>query len=115
MNSIMQKLESNGCDMKGVMNRMLDDETFYVSLLSEAINDDGFKQLGMALSQGDVTGAFECAYRLKGMLANMGFTSLYKMASGMEARLRKGNLNGVIDIYTQFIAERENYVELIFS
>lgn len=115
MNKIVQELEKKGCDIKGTMDRMLNDEEFYVSLLSEAINDAGFSELGAALSRGDVEGAFEYAYKLKGVLGNMGFTSLYLMTCKMVESLRKGVIEGVGDIYTGFIIERETYVELICS
>ncbi len=113
MNIIVEKLKNKGCDIEGVMERFLNDENFYVSLLDEAINDPAFKELGLALSQNDAQRAFECAHMLKGVLGNMGLTSLYELDCKMVEPLRNGVLDGVIDYYVQLIAERETYMELI--
>ncbi len=113
MNTVVEKLKAKGCDIEGVMERFLNDEEFYVSLLDEAINDPAFKKLGLALSHNDAKSAFEYAHTLKGVLGNMGLTSLYDLDCKMVEQLRIGLLDGVIDYYVQLISERETYTELI--
>ncbi|MDD7402558.1 MAG: Hpt domain-containing protein [Butyribacter sp.] len=109
MEKLISDLQNLGCDMEGAMERFLDDEEFYVECYEKVINDAGFWELKDALEEHDVKKSFECAHTLKGVIANMGLTSLYEIMTEMVEVLRKGKEDGVLEKYNKLMEERKKY------
>lgn len=112
MNKRLIKLESWGCDIAGAMERFLNDEAFYFECYEQALEDPDFKQLKEALAAHDVRQAFEHAHSLKGIIANLGLTSLYHIISDIVESLREGREEGVVERYQELLQERNRYLKL---
>ena len=57
--------------------RCLQNETFYLTLVGKALDDDGIERLKTAVEQGNLGEAFEIAHALKGVFGNLSLTPLY--------------------------------------
>lgn len=106
------ELKSWGCDIKGAMERFLDDEEFYFECYEEALEDVGFEQLKGALDEHDVKLAFEHAHSLKGIIANLGLTSLFEIITDIVEPLRIGQEDGVAEKYEELLKERDRYASI---
>ena len=81
MDSRLEELRSWGCNIDEVMERFLDDEEFYFECYTQAMEDPCFPQLEDALKKHDIKKGFENAHTLKGLIANLGLTSLFHIIS----------------------------------
>ncbi|MDD2956334.1 MAG: Hpt domain-containing protein [Oscillospiraceae bacterium] len=90
MKETIEKLRDWGCDTVGAVERMADDEEFYIECLQEVAQDPCFAQLRQTLQDGDVQGAFDAAHTLKGVLANVGLTPMYDKIVEIVEPLRAG-------------------------
>ena len=51
-------LENYGVDYKGTMERFMGNESFYLRMLGLLSSDESFRNLGSALENGNLDGAF---------------------------------------------------------
>lgn len=114
MEERLLKLEKMGCDVKGAMNRFLNDTEFYFECLDEAMQDSGFETLGIALEQHDIARAFESSHTLKGVLSNLGLLSLAEKMGRIVDTLRSGNDKGLLKEYQELMEEKKKYVNNLF-
>lgn len=77
MNALLVKLEQWGCDIRESMDRMVNDEAFYIHLLKKFSSDDSIEILHKALETSDYDTAFETVHKLKGTTSTLGLTPLY--------------------------------------
>lgn len=75
-----------------VLNR-LKDESRILKYLKLFIIDDSHKNLCEAIDNKDVKNAFMFSHNLKGVCANLGIDSLYKLSSEICEIFRSGNFN----------------------
>lgn len=102
-------LQDLGCDLKGAMERFLDDEEFYLECYEKVIADPCFFELKEALEAHDVKRGFECAHTLKGVIANLGLTSLYDIIYEIVEVLRTGSEEDLLEKYQILMKERQKY------
>ena len=95
MQDQLARLEQWGCDTKAALERMANDEAFFLSLLEELMDDPLFVQLKQALDAADVKTAFEKAHTLKGVLGNLSLMPMYAQICEIVEPLRKGTMQGV--------------------
>lgn len=95
MSVILDKLNEWGCDVAGALERVADDEDFYIECLREVAEDPYFALLGERLEAGDIRGAFDAAHTLKGVFANVGLTPLYNKTVEIVEPLRGGHHEGL--------------------
>ena len=115
MSKLIEALEAKGCDMETTLERFLNDEDFYENCLFEMLDDKNFELLGECLEKNDIDAAFNCAHTLKGLVANMGLESLLNIIVKIVEPLRNGINDGVMDIYRQFMDEKEEYRKIVES
>lgn len=98
-------LKALGADTAAGMARCINDEGFYLKMVNMALQDNSFDQLKDAIEAGDLDAAFEKAHSLKGVMGNVGLTSLFNLTSEIteELRARKDiDYSGYIDnIFTE--------------
>lgn len=100
MNEKIEKLRDWGCDIVNTMPRMLDDEDFYIECLELIPDDPNFSMLETAISEHNISEAFNCAHTLKGVISNVGITPMYNVIVDIVEPLRNGksdNLEGKIN------------------
>lgn len=92
---IEDQLQEWGCDIKGALARFLNDTELYESCLVRVIEDESFMKLKNALDEKDVVETFNSAHTLKGVLANMGLTPMYKTICSIVEPVRGGDVDAI--------------------
>lgn len=82
--------EKYGADCTTVMARFMNNEALYLRLLGMLFQDDNLEKLCAALEVNDLSGAFEAAHTLKGVVGNLGLTPLYRALEKLAEPLRAG-------------------------
>lgn len=89
MHTGLKKLKSQGYDVNQALQRLLNDEVFYLTLLKKFSKDINISAFKKAMSEKDYTAAFEAAHKLKGSAATLGLTpvelSLSKVLEDLRA------------------------------
>ena len=76
-------------DYESTMRRLMGNEAFFCRLLPKVFQDNNFQKLGDALALGDLETAFDAAHTVKGMVGNLGLTSLYDAICEIVEPLRR--------------------------
>lgn len=106
MNKIIKALSDWGCETTDTMERMGDDEDFYIECLKEIPGDVCFQQLKQEIENHNTKKAFDVAHTLKGMLANMGLTPMYVKVSEIVEPLRGGNSENLMGKFDELMEMR---------
>ena len=72
----VEALREYGANVDEGLQRCMNNEAFYLRLVQKAIGDGAFDRLEAQIGAGDLSGAFESAHALKGMLTNLSLTPL---------------------------------------
>lgn len=72
----IDQLREIGVQPEDGLQRCLNDEDFYLTLVKMVPADAGFQKLEESLAGGDLDAAFEAAHALKGVLGNLSLTPL---------------------------------------
>lgn len=94
MSTFKETLEAYGADYAATMGRFPGKESMYLRFLDMLFQDESLGQLGAALEDGDIAGAFAAAHTLKGVAGNMGLTPLYQAVCAILEPLRAGEQRG---------------------
>jgi Chemotaxis protein histidine kinase and related kinases len=113
MDGRIEMLRELGSDVDDAMERFLDDDGFYLECLEQVLYDDNFERLKIALENHQIQEAFDCAHTLKGLVANLGLTSLDEKLEEVVEPLREGKDAGLTEKYQEIMGEREKYVDAI--
>lgn len=115
MNAVIEKLRIWGCDIDGAMNRMLNDEEFYMECLNTIPQEPSFEELEKSLKEKDLQKAFEHAHTLKGVLGNVGLTPMYKKSTEIVEPLRRGDDTGVEKMVKELMEMKIQFEEILKS
>lgn len=113
MSEMIETLRKAGCDVDGALDRCLQDEEFYLSLLSQSVEDEAFDKLGNCLKEHKVQEAFDCAHTLKGIMSNMGLTPVYNIVVKIVEPLRKGDDTGLEPVFDELMVEIDKFRVLL--
>lgn len=67
----IEQLKAFGADVETGLQRCVNNEEFYLSMITKAISDDSFDKLKAAIDARDYDTAFEISHALKGVLTNL--------------------------------------------
>ncbi len=84
----LDALKERGENTTDGLMRCMNDEGFYLKMVSMALQDDSFDLLKSALEAGDLDAGFERAHALKGVMGNVGLTTLFDPIAEMTEELR---------------------------
>ena len=73
----VEALRAYGANVDEAMKRCMNNEMFYIRLVTKALQDPSFEQLSEAVGAGDLDRGFELAHALKGVTGNLALTPLY--------------------------------------
>ena len=113
MDQRIEALREWGCAIDSAMERMLDDEVFYLECLAEIPGDSNFERLTEALRARDAATAFDCAHTLKGVLINLGLTPMYQKAVELVEPLRAGKTDGLVAKNEELLAMRDRLARIL--
>jgi len=105
----LDTLKELGADTVSGMARCINDEGFYLKMVSMAIQDPSFEQLKEAISAGDLDTAFERAHSLKGVMGNVALTPLFEPISELTEELRARNDIDYSGYMDRIFTELEKY------
>ncbi len=109
----IDKMNEFGANTAEGLTRCLNNESFYLRMVSLAVSDKGFEQLKEALEAGDLAEGFERAHALKGVLANVALTNLLEPVSEMTELLRHRTQTDYTEYLDRMYTELGKYRELL--
>ena len=84
----IEKLKAFGANTEEGLQRCMNNEAFYLKLVSKFMEDKTFDKLKAAVAANDLEEAFKAAHALKGVLGNLSLTPLYIVIYEMTELLR---------------------------
>lgn len=107
-----QKLQAAGVDLKGSLERFMNNEALYERFLGKFAADPNYQKLKEAMAAGDREQAEIAAHTIKGVAGNLGFTRLGALADQIVQRLRAGEGCGALQ---ELFAEFDQSYQEIYS
>lgn len=95
MSTVQEFYKNINGDYEDVMLRLPNDDMVR-RFIKRFVNDNTYSELLCAIEKGDIKASFEAAHKLKGIVANLAFSELYKVTSLLCDQLR--NLDAQADI-----------------
>ena len=110
----LNALRAYGANTDEGMKRCLNDEAFYLEMVSMALADRSFDQLRSAMEAGDVQAAFSAAHSLKGSVGNVALTPIFEPICALTELLRgkETPVEGADALVEQILAAREKALSL---
>ena len=102
MDEIKSKLEAAGVDIKGAMNRMMNNEMLFTRLMKKMREDTNYQKMLDAWNLKDYETTYEAAHTLKGAAGNLGLDPIYK-AAGIISDTLKNYIHNDADLDETFI------------
>lgn len=84
----LDALRAYGANIAEGMARCLNDEPFYLEMVTMALQDKNFDALKAAMDEKDVCAAFRAAHSLKGAIGNVALTPIYEPLCALTELLR---------------------------
>lgn len=84
----IEKLKRFGADTEEGLQRCMNNEAFYLKMVSRFLEDNSFSKLKDEVTNGDLEEAFKISHALKGVLGNLSLTPLYEVIFEMTELLR---------------------------
>lgn len=99
----VEKLKQFGADTNEGLQRCMNNEAFYLRMVSLFFQDQSFDKLKAAIANGDLEEAFKASHALKGVLGNLSLTPLYVIIFELTELLR----NQTKRDYSEYIKKYE--------
>lgn len=113
MAEILDELSLWGCNTQEGLNRFLQDKDLYEKCLRSFVSDESFSKLEADLKNKEYRGAFEDAYTLKGVSANLSLTPMYEAVCRVVEDLRNGPTENLDADYEAFRSTQEKYLSIM--
>ncbi len=110
----LDALKLYGANTADGMARCLNNEPFYLQMVSMALADRNFDALKAAMEAGDVRAAFSAAHALKGATGNVALTPIYEPVCALTELLRGKDtpVEGGAALLDQIMTAREKALSL---
>lgn len=100
----IEKLREYGADVDAGLALCMNNEDFYLRMVSMIISEASFDQLEKAITENDLEEGFKAAHALKGVSGNLSLTPLYQKVVEITELLRSHTemdysemLKGILD------------------
>ncbi|MBR6229345.1 MAG: Hpt domain-containing protein [Eubacterium sp.] len=111
----IDELKKFGANTDEGMGRCLNNEEFYLKMVSAVPTEKSFDMLQEALDAGDLKAGFEAAHALKGVLTNLALTALSEPATEITENLRAGTEMDYGPLMEKLMAKRDELKSLCES
>lgn len=108
----VDNLKALGADTAGGIARCANNEDFYLRMVNMSLQDGNFDQLKEAIANHDLDAAFAHAHAIKGVMGNVGLTSIFDPICEMTEELRARNDIDYSDYINTIFTELEKYRSL---
>ena len=110
----VDKLRDYGADVEDGLKRCLNNETFYLTMVSKAMQDTTpYDRLAEALAENDLDRAFETAHALKGVLGNLSLTPLFNPVAQTSDLLKARTKPDYSGLLAEITRKKDELVSLI--
>lgn len=110
----LDSLRAYGANVDEGMNRCINNEAFYLRMVTMGLNDPNFDNLARAMAAGSVTDVFSCVHALKGSIGNVALTPIYEPICEMTELLRgQTEMVDVSEPYARVVAAYEEARKLL--
>jgi len=75
------------------LKRVMNNKKLFSTLLSKFKNDTNLEKIEAAIGEADMESAKNAAHTLKGLVANLSLTELFKQVQELELQLKAGEFN----------------------
>ncbi len=107
-----EKLRQLGVNVDDALERLMNNESFYLRLVEKVLDDGNFARLERAVEAGDWHEGFEAAHALKGSVGNLSLTPLYTTICELTELLRPGLPVDARELIKRMRLERERLLAL---
>ena len=111
MSRFLEQFRLAGGDVEGVMERFMDDEELLRDCLAQFVTEDDFERLKEAVLGQDYQKAFEYAHALKGVVGNLGLTTIYAPLTILVEALRGKVYTNVEEDLATVLEQKEAFME----
>ena len=113
MKECLQRLQADGCDIQGALERVLDDEDLLIDCIKQVLVDDNFIKLQVAIKEYNIEDAFDASHSLKGIIGNTGLTTMYFIIEKIVEILRTNQINGIEELYKELINKQKYIINIM--
>lgn len=107
----IEKLKLFGANADEGLQRCMNNEAFYLKLISRFLEDKTFDKLKTEIENNNLEEAFKASHALKGVLGNLSLTPLYDIIYEMTELLR----NQTKCDYSEYIKKYEALMQNLIS
>lgn len=107
----IEKLKLFGANADEGLQRCMNNEAFYLKLISRFLEDKTFDKLKAEIENNNLEEAFKASHALKGVLGNLSLTPLYDIIYEMTELLR----NQTKCDYSEYIKKYEALMQNLIS
>lgn len=105
-------LNEFGANTAEGLARCMDNEEFYLKMVTMGIADERFDSLKEVLEKKDLDEAFEVCHALKGVVGNLALTPIYEPISDMTELLRVRKDMDYMPLYEKIKAEHDRLLAM---
>ena len=109
----LDALQNWGADIAAGMNRCMNNEVFYLRMISKAMEDPSYEALKLAVESGDLSRGFEIAHALKGVTGNLALTPLDISIREITELLRNRTETDYAPLLEEIITRKNELAELL--
>jgi len=110
--TVKECYDKAGANYADAINR-LETDALIKRLCIKFLDDKSFQLLKKSIEVKDVEGAFNAAHTLKGVAANLGFSTLYEVDSKLTDKLRGKELEDYEELYVAVIQQYNRVINSI--
>ena len=108
----IDSLREYGADVDDGLKRCLNNETFYLKLVSRVPGDENFFKLRDAVAAGDLDAAFAAAHTIKGIAGYLSLTPIGKPIGEITELLRAKTDTDYGPLTSEILAARDRLAEI---
>lgn len=115
MSKVKELFESYGGDYAGTKTHFMENDALYLHLLDVLFKEQSLQWLEASLKEKDLSNAFAAAHTLKGIVGNMGLTSLFKAISDIVEPLRAEDSEADYETLFQRVKEEHEKADKLLA
>lgn len=109
---IIEKLNFLGVDTKKAIERFMDDEELYLSILKNFGDSVRYKDILAVFEAKDYKLAYDIAHRLKGVTGNFGMNTLFEAYSAAAELLKNGENDKAYNLIKDILPLQNKIIEI---
>ena len=109
----LDQLRAWGADVDDGMKRCMNNEAFYIRMVTKAMQETGCEDLKQAVEAGDLTRGFEIAHALKGVTGNLSLTPIDRPVREITELLRARRQTDYTALLDEILTRKQELAGMI--